>query len=281
MREATGLEAMPSRRTVKIDAFPESAFRYLDDYAVVCIDVLSASTTLVTAVGQGRLAVPVVDLADALRMSARLPNAMLAVEEAGPPTVRQEVRHSPAALARRPDGRPLVVAGTTGTQLLINASGARAIYVACLRNLSATVEYLAANHSRVVLLGAGFGHEFRCEDQMAAARIAAGLMWQGFEPEDLATADLVARWAEADLGLVALGKTASFLRRWGQQEDVDFVMAHVDDMDLVCRYREGMVTAVVPRRHTSDVFTTVAVVDEAWPASEPPRAPVGDEGHAA
>ena len=252
---------MSKRKTVKIDAFPESAFRYLDDYAVVCIDVLSASTTIVTAVGQGRVAVPAYDRDQALRLSYGLPEALLAVEEAGPPTLSAELRNGPAALSRRADARPLVVAGTTGTELLINAAGARATYVACLRNITATIEYLAAHHSRVVLLGAGWGNEFRCEDQMAAARIAAGLMWEGFEAEDLTTEDLVTRWSQAELDMVALGKTAAYLKRWGQQEDVDFVLAHVDDMDVVCRYREGRVLRVTAPRPT---FSTTGMIQDAW-----------------
>lgn len=44
---------MPPRRTVLIDAFPDSAFRHRER-AVACIDVMLATTTLVTAAGQGR-----------------------------------------------------------------------------------------------------------------------------------------------------------------------------------------------------------------------------------
>jgi phosphosulfolactate phosphohydrolase-like enzyme len=236
---------MPENATVKIDAFPDSAFRYLERDAIVCVDVISSTTTIVTAVAQGRLAFPAANADEALRLSSCLTDSLLAVECVGDPQVRFEMQNQPAALAQRQDvRRPLVLAGLFGTQLIVNTAGARAAYVACYRNISATVEYLAAHHRGVVVLGAGFGHEVRCEDQMAAARIAAGLLEFGFQCEDSGTADLVGRWAAADLAITALGKSAAYLRRLGHGEDLDFVLKHVDDLDLVCKYDEGAVKAV-------------------------------------
>lgn len=241
---------MPENATVKIDAFPESAFRYLERDAIVCVDVISSTTTIVTAVAQGRLAFPAANADEALKLSTGLTNSLLAVECMGDPKLSFEMHNGPAALAQREDvGRPLVLAGLFGTQLIVNAAGARAAYVGCYRNISATAEYLAAHHSRVVVLGAGFGSEFRCEDQMAAARIAAGLLELGFRCEDIGTADLVRRWGAADLALTALGKSAAYLLRLGRGEDLDFVLNHVDDLDLVCKYDEGAIRAVATSQH--------------------------------
>lgn len=251
---------MPESRTVKIDAFPESAFRYLDRDAIVCVDVISSTTTIVTAVAQGRLAFPAGNADEALKLSSRLTDSLLAVESVGDPRVRFEMQNSPAALAQREDvRRPLVLAGLFGTQLIVNAAGARATYVACYRNISATVEYLAAHHNRVVVLGAGFGSESRCEDQMAAARIGAGLMELGFQCEDIGTADLVGRWGAADLALTALGKSAAYLRRLHHLEDLDFVLKHVDDLDLVCKYDEEVVRALPSSRPPFREATSAAL----------------------
>ena len=40
---------VPNSRTVTIDAFPESAFRHLGREAIVCIDVIRTTTTLVSS----------------------------------------------------------------------------------------------------------------------------------------------------------------------------------------------------------------------------------------
>lgn len=246
---------MSAKRTVRIDAYPDSAFRYLERDAIVCIDVMTASTMMVTAAAQGRSAFPAADTEEALALAACMTDPLLAVESQGPEHVYFEMKNSPAALAHRHDvQRPLVLVGAAGTQLMINTSGARNVYVACFRNLSVTAEYLGAHHSQVVLLAAGHGSQFRCEDEMAAARIARRLMDLGFECEDNATADLVSRWAEADLALAALGKSVADLRRWGRSEDADFILSHLDDLQTVCRYEEGAVRSVEafpPRVHAA------------------------------
>lgn len=257
---------MSRNRTVKIDAFPESAFRYLERDAIVCIDVISCSTTIATAAGQGRLTYPAASPDEALGLAARLSDPLLAVEPLGAPKVSFELQNSPAALARRQDvGRPLVLAGVSGTRLIVNAAGARAAYVACYRNLKATIEHLASRHDRVALIGAGFGSEFRCEDQMAAARIARGLLEFGFQCEDNGTAELVERWGEADLALTSLGKSAAYLRRWGYEEDLDFVLQHLDDLDIVCHYDQGVVRGLPAARPLGDSVTAaLRVSGEDW-----------------
>ncbi len=45
---------MAMKKVVRIDALPESAWRYAGYDAIVCIDVLLSSTTIVTALAQGR-----------------------------------------------------------------------------------------------------------------------------------------------------------------------------------------------------------------------------------
>jgi hypothetical protein len=70
---------------------------------------------------------------------------------------------------------------------------------------------------------------------------------EGFEPEDDGSARLIERWSHADVGLVAWGNSADELRRANQLDDLNFVMGHVDDLDLVCRYEREEVVRERPR----------------------------------
>ena len=90
-------------------------------------------------------------------------------------------------------------------------------------------------HSRVALLAAGCREEFSCEDQMAAAWIAGRLVDCGFEPEDRHTADIVRRWSGIAPALAGWGNSAAQLRREGRGDEVEFVLAHVDDVNRACR----------------------------------------------
>lgn len=231
-----------TKATIRIDAFPESAFRYLDRGTIVCIDVINSCTTAVTAVAQGRRVLPAGDAAEAFRLAGACPEALLAGDPGPGDTVpRFDITNGPAVLGRRKDRRPLVLLDAPGTRLMTNCRGGREVYVACLRNLSATVEFLATRRHDVILLGAGDTGDFRCEDKLAAARIGRALVERDFAPEGQGTSDMIDRWGDADVSMVGWGRSADQLRQSERQEDLDFILKHVDDLDVVCRYRNGQV----------------------------------------
>jgi phosphosulfolactate phosphohydrolase-like enzyme len=154
-----------------------------------------------------------------------------------------EMPASPAALAAAPEGRPAVVLAPPGTQVLVNAAAAPRVYVTCLRNLSATAQALDASCSRVAIIGAGQGRDLRSEDQLATAHLARALVEQGFTTEDPFTEDLLSRWGSISTSFVALGRSAEQLRRAGRMEDLEFVMAHTDDLGFACEFIDGEVRA--------------------------------------
>ena len=75
--------------------------------------------------------------------------------------------------------RPLVLVSSSGTKVIHEAAGCEAIYLGCFRSYSMLAGYLAGRHARVAVIGAGSKGEFREEDQICCAWIAAGLMSQG------------------------------------------------------------------------------------------------------
>ncbi len=229
------------KKTVRIDAFPEAAYRCLDRDAIVAVHVISATTALVSSATAGRATFVVPNVKSAYELSERLGDALLAGEVGGVVPEGFELPASPTALAAASALRPAVVLAPPGTQILVNAAAAPAVYVACLRNLSATVRALAASHPRVAIIGAGQGGDLRCEDQLAVARLAQGLMDDGYVAEDPYTVDLVARWAKVGTGLVALGRSAEQLRRAGRAQDLDFILGHVDDVGVACECVDGEV----------------------------------------
>jgi phosphosulfolactate phosphohydrolase-like enzyme len=229
------------RRTVLIDAFPDSAFRYRDRAAIACIDVMLSATTLVTAAAQGRRAFVAATRGEALVLAARLGGAMVAGGAEHARAADLEAPDGPCALARRGElWRPLVLVSPPGTELILNAASEGPVQVACFRNLSATAAALA-HRPFVALLAAGCREEFSCEDQMAAAWIAQRLLDLGFEAEDRRTGEIVRRWSGIAPALAAWGNSAAQLRREGRGQEVDFVLAHVDDVDSPCRCEDGEV----------------------------------------
>lgn len=221
-----------TKKLVRIDALADSAGRHPGYDAIVCVDVLLSATTLVTAVGQGRRVLVARDAWQASRLQAGVADSMLLTDALESP---DDALHfaGPALLARGPERRPLVhVSPLAG--MMAAAPPRASVYIACVRNLDATANELARRHERVVILGAGDRGEVCSEDQMTAAWLAVRLRQRGFELEGRNTVGEVQRWGGFDPSLIALSRSAERLRTRGRGAEVDFVLGHVDDLDVVC-----------------------------------------------
>ena len=205
---------------------------------MVGIDILRATTTAVTMMATGRRCLPVPSIEAAHERAAQLRRPLLVGEFGGDLPEGFDLQNSPATMASRNDfARPGVLLSTSGTRLFCEAARAGAVYAACLRNLTAQVEHLAANHPQIAVVGAGTKGEFRREDQYGCAQIAAGLLERGYEPRDDATRAVVERWRNAPAREACVGgRSAEYLRRTGQLGDLDFVLAHIDDVEGVYRF---------------------------------------------
>ena len=241
------------QRMVLVDCYAGNLATYDEDSAIVAVDVIRATTTAVTAVAAGRRCFPVHSFEAALQRGGEIPQSLLAGEEGGDTPREFDMANSPAEMdARRHDlERPVILLSSSGTKLLCAASRRHGfVYAACLRNLDATVEWLAAHHSKVAIVGAGTRGEFREEDQLASGWMAAALIARGFEPRGMAAA-MTARWQNAPVEAFLVSKSAAYLQRSGQTADLEFVLSHVRDLDIVCALDQGEV--VVTNRKPAQV----------------------------
>jgi 2-phosphosulfolactate phosphatase len=221
--------------SVIIDCFPESAARYPAPYAVVAVDVIRATTTATTAVHTGRRVFPARATDDASVIASELRDPLLVGELGGSMCYGFDLTNSPAQIQDRLDThRPMVLVSSSGTQLIMNAASAsEAVYLACFRNYSAVARCLSGRHRHIALLGAGTRGQFRREDQIGCALVAQLLVEAGYQPENDATIEYIERWRDVSLEIVRAGRSAEYLRRSGQDADLEFVLSHRDDVDTV------------------------------------------------
>lgn len=231
----------PAGQTVAIDVLPGSVYRYPDCDAVVCIDVILDCTALVSAAAVRRRAVVARTVEEAMALFGERDRPLYCSDPGAAPRPGARACTLLDVVKEDDPSRPLVVAGSPGAELIANAAGVPALYLACLRNVSATVEWVATRHQRVVLIGAGSGGDYRCEDQMVAAWIGRRLLERGFAADSMATTESVTRWGDADAALAGWGKSAEELRRHGRYADLELVLGCVDDLALVCMARGGEV----------------------------------------
>jgi 2-phosphosulfolactate phosphatase len=182
-------------------------------------------------------------------MARQFRNPLLAGEVNGLKPRGFHMNNSPAELAGIDDvSRPLILLSSSGTRLIANALGCDTLYLACLRNAAATAErMIQERYSKLALLGAGSRGEFREEDQMGCAWIAASLERAGYVPEDAASAQIVNRWGDAPASACLISKSVDYLRRTNQIEDLRFILDRVNDLQEPFSVdAHGPVTAVPP-----------------------------------
>lgn len=245
---------MASRKTVRIDVLPESAWRYSGYDAIVCVDVLLSATTIVTALGQGRRVLLASDAPQAQALAAGLADPLLltdALSSADDAALRFA---GPAFVAAEAKRRPLVHVSPFAAMLAAAAQRGR-VYVACLRNFEATANEISLQHRRVVVIGAGEAGEVCAADQMATAWLALRLQGRDFELEGRHTVDEVTRWASSDVSLIGLSRSAERLRARGRESEVNFVLRHVNDLDVVCAYADGEIEDPVAKRKQKEEET--------------------------
>lgn len=241
------------RPSFSIDALPESAPRYRSTHAIVVADVFRATTVIVTALSCGHRVYPVATVEEALAVSSHLNDAVLAGEQAGITPDGFDLNNSPAAIASLDGNRPVVLLTSAGTQLLAQARGAHAIYVACLRNLKATADHIVANHHRVALIGAGTRGEPRPEDQMACAWIGQRLLEAGFAVENGRTLAEVEAWRGVSPKVLLDSPSIGYLRASRQEKDIDFVLEHLDDVDAIAVYNGQQVSLLTTSELSHDL----------------------------
>lgn len=231
--------------TVIVDCFPESAERYRDRYAIVVVDVIRATTVATTAVSMGRRVFPAKTTDDAYVIAATLNDPLLVGELGGNKPYGFHMTNSPVQVAAIEDvHRPMVMVSTSGTLLMLNAVGSEAIYLACLRNVSAVARHIDGRHERIAVLGAGSRGRFRREDQIGCAWVAEKLLEAGYLSETQQTSDWISRWHNASADEIRGGKSAEYLNRSGQQEDLEFILGHIDDLDTVPSLVNGELISV-------------------------------------
>ncbi|MFM8377823.1 MAG: 2-phosphosulfolactate phosphatase [Planctomycetia bacterium] len=171
----------------------------------VVIDVLRASTTMITALAHGAThVVPVANVTEARRLATEAgPAALLGGERGGVRIPGFDLGNSP--LEYTPDrvgGRTVVITTTNGTAALAASRGAREILIGAIVNctaVAAAIRRLARDGDHVHLVCAGTDGRVSAEDVLAAGAILDAAEVEGAE-NDL---DPTAREALASFRRVA------------------------------------------------------------------------------
>jgi 2-phosphosulfolactate phosphatase len=161
--------------------FQDLRNRDLSKTTCVVFDVLRATSTMVTALGNGAAAViPVEEIDEALRLKQDRPELLLAGERGGvrirtegPNPMTFDLGNSPREFKRDVvEGRTIVITTTNGTRALLACRAAPATLVASFLNLSATCYQIqSVAPTELLLVCGGTYNEAAYEDVLCAGAV--------------------------------------------------------------------------------------------------------------
>jgi 2-phosphosulfolactate phosphatase len=176
--------------------------RDLRETVCVVFDVLRATSTMVTALGNGAAGmVPVAEIPEALSIRQRRPEVLLAGERDG---VRIEghltggsgfdLGNSPREFtADKVSGRTIATTTTNGTRALRACAPAAAVLAGSFLNLRATAEHIERLHPANLLLVCSGTHDQTAYEDVLGAGALCDLLWAKYGGGAVADSALIAR----------------------------------------------------------------------------------------
>lgn len=220
---------------------------------VFVIDILRATTAMCAALHHGAKAlIPVASTEEALRLAQTIgsDDLLLAGEKNCMRIPGFALGNSPLEMTEGAvRSKTIVVTTTNGTQALLAAQGARAVYLACAGNLSLAGERareLLEQDGDILILCAGREGAFGLEDAYCAGRLAQAALGgrrarRGLNDAAVASLDLVRRYGDRWERPLARSGAGRELIRLGFKADV-LDAARLDAYPVLPHFHERRVT---------------------------------------
>lgn len=199
------------------------------DADFVVIDVVTASTSIVTLVERGaRYVRPFGDAQAAREFGERTEDCLLVGEDGGEPLAGFDYVPLPLQLRAVPlEGRPVAIRTTNGTRA-VEKIGDGEIFIGSTVNAAAVAETIASRDRDTWLVGAGYGGAAAPEDAAGVELIKAHM--EGGPTEAIKT-----RVREQ----IQTSPPAVWLRDLGLEDEIDAIL-EFDSSETVPRLRDGV-----------------------------------------
>jgi 2-phosphosulfolactate phosphatase len=233
----------------------------IDDLAmrektVVVIDVLRASTTIVTALGNGaREVIPVDSVEAAVKIAGNFSGdgTLLGGERHGRMVEGFNLGNSPAEYSpERVAGKVVIFSSTNGSQALVHSRYAKELLVCGFINISAVAGHLRSRGGDFTIVCSGRAGDFSMEDTVCAGMLVTSVMKDAAADVELSDGALAARTLYKAFGrnllkMIRSTEHGQYLQEIGFAADLALCAA-VDALPVVVR-QEGN---VLKSRRVSD-----------------------------
>lgn len=231
-------------KTIDVCLSPELMHLYkVRDRTVVVVDILRATSCMVTAFAHGAESItPVADLSSCRMMKHR--GYIIAGERDGKKVEGFDKGNSPEEYtvpAIR--GKRIAFTTTNGTQAIEKAKDANKVIIGSFLNISAVVKYLLFGTNNVLIVCAGWKGKVNLEDTLFAGAVIEKLR-NHIEPDcdaPLIAHDLYLRAKEDMVGYLANSSHVKRLDKLDIHEDIEFCLSS-DRYDVLPKLKSGVLT---------------------------------------
>lgn len=221
----------------------------LRNKTVVVIDVLRATSTIVTALMNGaRGVISVEDMGEASKISQNLDseNHLLCGEKDGVKIDGYALGNSPLEYTREQvEGKTLIFNTTNGTKAVKKSMGSSDVVIGAFLNLTAVSSYLESSQNDVILLCAGWKGRLALEDTLLAGAIIHKLYGGSLPdtaPDGAKVAFVLFEKYRDDINTVILQSNhAVRLENIVEHDDVSYC-CKIDLCDLVPALTDGIIS---------------------------------------
>lgn len=223
---------------------------YFSGKNTVVIDVLRASSTIVTALHNGaREVIPVGSVEFAMKASSSMfgGQTLIGGERNSRKIDGFNLGNSPLEYtAEAIAGKAIVLFTTNGSRAVVKAKFSQSLVIACFLNCEAVVRFLAAAGQNVEILCSGRTNLFSMEDTVCAGKIVSGLLmhFPDAELSDAArAAEKLAKVAGKNLKkMLAESDQGAIILEAGLQDDIPYC-ARLNVTDVVPVFSNGVLRA--------------------------------------
>lgn len=219
----------------------------IKDKIVVIIDVLRATSVMITALANGAKAVyPYKDIESVLENSKKSKSFVLGGERKGLKIEGFDFGNSPLEYTKEAvSGKDMFMTTSNGTRAIENsANGSKKLFIAAFLNVESVVKKILEENDDTVIICSGTDNSFSLDDALCAGEIIRRVKEKN---RDIQLTDIslaMKRLAETSLGIEETlegSKHFEYLKTIGFYGDMNHCFT-MDMFDIVPEYKNGVIT---------------------------------------
>lgn len=200
----------------------------VEEYIVVIVDIFRATTSICYGIENGAEAIiPVAEVDECLAYRDKETDYLLAAERNGEVVEGFDFGNSPFSYTQeKVAGKTIVLTTTNGTYALHMSRHAKKVVIGSFLNLTALCNWLKMQNENILLVCAGWKHNFNLEDTLFSGAVVEQLKTGNYKTDDSAIAanDLYQLGKDNLNDYLAKTSHSERLKKLGIEADIAFCL---------------------------------------------------------